>query len=61
MSTPKETAKHLIDHMSDQASWEDIMYELYVRHKIEAGLKASEENRTVSHEDAKQRLLKNAG
>lgn len=40
MATPKQAAKELIEHLSDQASWNDIMYELYVKQKIEAGLKA---------------------
>jgi len=61
MATPKETAKQLIDHMSDKATWDEIMYELYVKQKIEKGLKASEEGRTVPQEEAKQRLLGNAG
>lgn len=33
------------------------MYEFYVKQKIEKGLKAVEEGRTVSHEEAKRRLL----
>jgi hypothetical protein len=41
MATPKQTAKELIEHLPDQASWNDIMYELYVKQKIEAGLKAA--------------------
>ena len=61
MATPKETAKQMIDHMSDKATWDEIMYELYVKQKIEAGLKASEEGHTIPHEEAKQRLLGNAG
>jgi len=36
------------------------MYELYVKQKIEAGLKAADEGRTVFHQDAKKRLLGNA-
>lgn len=61
MATPKEAAKQLIDHLSDEATWDEIMYELYVKRKIEEGLKASDEGRTVTHEEAKQRLLGNAG
>ena len=33
------------------------MYELYVKQKIEAGLKAVEEGRTIPHEEMKRRLL----
>jgi predicted transcriptional regulator len=43
--------------LSDQASWEDILYELYVKQKIEAGLAAAAAGKTVAHEDAKRRLL----
>ena len=57
MSTPKEAAKQLIDHLPEQASWDDIMYELYVKQKIEAGLKDVEAGRTVTHEEMKRRLF----
>ena len=36
MATPKQAALNLIDHLPDQANWDDIMYELYVKQKIEA-------------------------
>ncbi|MFV2055664.1 MAG: hypothetical protein ACC707_04315 [Thiohalomonadales bacterium] len=62
MATPKEAAKQLIEHISNDATWDEILYELYVKQKIEEGLKASDEGRTVPHEKAKQRLLSgNAG
>lgn len=57
MATPKQIAKELIEQLSDQASWDDIMYQLYVKQKIEAGLKAVAEGRTVPHEDVKHRLM----
>lgn len=57
MQTVKEAARHLIDRLPDQATWEDIMHELYVKQKIEAGLKAVEEGRTIPHEEMKRRLL----
>lgn len=57
MATPKQTAKELIEHLPDQASWNDIMYELYVKQKIEAGLQAVAEGRTVPHEEVKRRLM----
>lgn len=57
MQTAKEAAKQVIDHLPDQATWDDIMYELYAKQKVEAGLKAAEEGRTVAHEQAKRRLL----
>ena len=57
MATPKQAAKESIDNLPEHASWNDIMYELYVKQKIEAGLKAVAEGRTVPHEDVKHRLM----
>ena len=57
MQTAKQAAKQIINQVSDQASWDDIMYEFYVKKKIEKGLKAVEDGCTISHEDAKKRLL----
>lgn len=57
MTSPKQAAKALIEHLPEQASWNDIMYELYVKQKIEAGLKAVTEGRAAPHEEVKRRLL----
>lgn len=43
--------------MPEQATWDDIMYEFYVKKKLAVALKAVEEGRVISHEDAKKRLL----
>ena len=58
--TAKESVQQTLDHMPDQASWDDIMHELYVKQKIEKGLQAAKEGRVVSHEEAKRRLLGDA-
>lgn len=58
MDTVKEEAKRLIDRLPEQVTWNDIMYEFYVRKKISAGLKAAGEGRVVSHEEVKKRFLK---
>jgi predicted transcriptional regulator len=57
MPSAKDAARQIIDHLPDQATWDDIMYELYVKQKIEAGLKAADEGRTASHQEATKRLL----
>jgi len=59
MQTAKQAAKQIIDHVSDQATWDDIMYKLYAKQKIEKGLSAIEEGRVLSNKDAKKRLLGN--
>jgi len=57
MPNAKDAARQIIEHMPDQATWDDIMYEFYVKQKIETGLNAATEGHTVPHEEAKRRLL----
>lgn len=59
MSSVKEIAKQVIDRLPDNAGWTDIMYELYVKQKIDAGLAAAE-GRTLEHETLKRQLLGDA-
>lgn len=56
MHTAKQSAQNVIELLHDQVSWEDIMYELYVKQKIEAGLQAIEEGRIISHAEVKHQL-----
>jgi predicted transcriptional regulator len=56
MATIKEEARRLLDRLPDEASWDDLMYEIYVRKKIAAGLKAAEEGKLISHEEVKRRF-----
>ena len=58
MSVVREEAKKLIDNLPDEASWDDVMYEIYVRKKIDEGIKAANEGKLISHEDVKKRFLK---
>lgn len=53
MSSAKDSAREIIDHLPEQATWDDIMYELYVKQKIEEGLADIEAGRTVPHEQVK--------
>jgi predicted transcriptional regulator len=57
MPSAKEAARQIIDCMPDEASWDDIMYELYVKEKIEEGLADIEAGRTIPHEQIKAELL----
>jgi predicted transcriptional regulator len=57
MSSVKEEARKLVEGLPDQVTWDDVMYEFYVKKKIEVGLRAADEGRVVSHEEAKKRLL----
>ena len=57
MSSVKEAARNIVDNLPEHAAWDDLMYELYVKQKIEAGLIAADEGRTVPHEEVKARML----
>ena len=56
----KQQAYHLLEKLPENATWDDLMYEIYVRQAIEAGLEDSEAGRTVDVKDvrAKFRLAK---
>lgn len=58
MSIVKEEAKKLLDTLPDEASWDDVMYEMYVRNKIDKGIAAAEEGRLLSHEDVRKRVFR---
>lgn len=55
-STIKDEARRMVEKLADDATWEDLQYEIFVRQAIEAGLRDSDANRVTSHEDARQRL-----
>jgi len=45
----KKTAARLVRELPESASWDDLMYEIFVRQKIEAGLTDIRERRTSTH------------
>lgn len=52
----KDEARRLIETLPDDASWEDLMYRIYVRQAVEAGRRDAAEGRTVAHEDICRRF-----
>jgi predicted transcriptional regulator len=58
MATEKDTIIEMIKTLPNDATMEDIIEAIYVRKKIEKGLKDSEEGRLFTHEEAKERLAK---
>lgn len=54
MKTTKEQAIDAISRLPAEATWQDIMYCLYVCRKIEEGIKAAKEGRVVGHEEVKR-------
>ena len=57
MATVKEEARKLLERFPDEASWDDLMYEIYVQKKIDMGLKGAEAGKLVPHEEVKRRLI----
>jgi predicted transcriptional regulator len=61
MATAKEQVRKPLDQIPDDSSFEDIQYHIYVREKIERGLKDVAEGRVLSQEEAERRMLKWTG
>ena len=56
MGAAKEEAKKLIELLPDHATWDDIMYEFYVKKKLAKALDEAAAGEVVSHETAKEQL-----
>lgn len=52
----KEEARRLIEKLPDNSTWDNLMYEIYVRQTVEAGLKDSEKCKITSVEQLRQQL-----
>jgi predicted transcriptional regulator len=64
MNSLKDDVIDMIRRLPEDCTLEDIQYHLYVRAKIENGLRDVEEGRVMSHEQAKERIkdcLKSSG
>ena len=51
----KQAAHRLIEQLPDDATWDDLTYEIYIQQAIEAGVIESEASRTP---DAKEEQVK---
>ena len=45
----KEAASRLVRDLPDSAGWDELMYEILVRQKIDAGIADLREGRTYDH------------
>jgi hypothetical protein len=50
----KPEARRLVEQLPDDATWEDLMYEIYMRQAIESGLQDSREGRTAPVEEVRK-------
>ena len=52
----KAAVKELVDDLPNDATWEDVMYRLYVREAIEAGRRDAAEGRVVNVTEVRRRF-----
>ena len=52
----KKEAKRLVDELPDDATWDDLMYRIYVRQSIEAGILDADAGRVVSVDEVRARF-----
>jgi len=55
-SNIKTKVNETIASLPDDATWDDVMYRLYVRQKIEAGLKDVEDGNTLPVSEVRKRF-----
>jgi hypothetical protein len=51
----KEIAHRLIDQLPDNATWDDLMHEIYVREVVDKGLEDSRQGRTKDVKDIRKK------
>ena len=52
----KQEAYKMLNQLSDQATWDDLMQQIYVRQAIEAGIKESDAARTLDVKDVRKKF-----
>jgi len=52
----KKEALLLVESLPENATWDELMYRIYVRQAIEAGLEDTSTGRTVDVQEVRRRL-----
>ena len=52
----KDQAHKLVDQLPDDATWDDLLYEIYVRQSIDAGIDDARAGRVIPVDELRQRL-----
>ncbi len=52
----KEEVGRILDNLPEQASWDDLMYSIYVRQSIEAGIKDSDDGQTLDVAEVRKKF-----
>jgi len=56
MPSVKDEVRQLIERLPDDATWEDVEYQIYFRRAVEAGLRESEAGRVVPAAEIRRRF-----
>ncbi len=57
MSLAKDEARRIIDNLPEEATWDDIMYQLYVKEKTDKSLAEIEQGKVLSHEEVRRKIF----
>lgn len=52
----KQETEALINELSEEVSWDDLMYQIYVRQKIENGLHDMQEGKICTTEELERKF-----
>ena len=52
----KQESHRLVDSLPEDATWDDLMYEVYVRKAIEAGITDADAGRLVDAKEVRRRF-----
>jgi predicted transcriptional regulator len=52
----KQEARKLIDRLPENSTWDDLMYQIYVRQTVEAGLADSKAGNLISVQEVRKNL-----
>lgn len=56
MTAPKQDARKIIDSLPEDTSYDEILKELAFDRMIQKGLKNSQDNKTISNQEMKNRI-----
>ena len=58
MKSAKKAVQEILNQLPENSSFEDIQYHIYVREKIERGLKDLSEGKVLSQDEVEKRMSK---
>lgn len=58
MPTAKQDVRDLLEKLPDEATFDDIEYQIYVLHEIREGIAEADRGELIDHEEVKRRMAK---